>query len=287
MTQKIAIAVIHGIGNPEPGFAGDMIVKLKSAFAAQLAGVSGAAHQLVIQPVYWGPVLQKAEDVLWSRLDSGGPMDFTKLRRFMVNFAADAIAYQPQPQEKVVYERVHAVVAAAFKELARQAGPAAPLCVIAHSLGTVIASNYIYDLEVDARKKLVPKKVRRVMDKTPLEKGQTLASLYTLGSPIALWSLRYDDYGAPIRVPSAPFAKKNPKAPGEWINFYDQDDVIGYPLKTVNAAYKKAVKEDRAVNVGGLLSSWNPLSHLDYWTDNSVIVPIAQSLASLWRALNA
>ena len=39
--------------------------------------------------------------------------------------------------------------------LAQEAGPDAPLCVIAHSLGTIIASNYIYDLQVDPFKHLI------------------------------------------------------------------------------------------------------------------------------------
>jgi len=33
---------------------------------------------------------------------------------------------------------------------------------------------------------------------TPLERGETLTLLYTLGSPIAIWSLRYPDFGVPI-----------------------------------------------------------------------------------------
>ena len=45
-------------------------------------------------------------------------------------------------------------------ELAQEAGPDAPLCVIAHSLGTIIASNYLYDLQVDPVKHLIGDNVR-------------------------------------------------------------------------------------------------------------------------------
>jgi len=72
----------------------------------------------------------------------------------------------------------------------------------------------------------------------------------------------------------------------EWLNFYAPDDVIAYPLRNLNPAYRDVVTADRAVNAGGLLSSWNPLSHNAYWTDNNVTKPIAEGLARLWRAAN-
>ncbi|MBK6879916.1 MAG: chemotaxis protein [Elusimicrobia bacterium] len=278
MATKLAVAIVHGVGRPEASFADGMMDGLRKRFA-RATGQDG----LVMQPVFWAPVIQNEENTLWARLKAGGPMDFVKLRRFMVDFAADAIAYQPAPRERDMYDAVHAVVARALRELAAAAGPRAPLCVIAHSLGTVIASNYVYDLQAEPRRRILPKAVRAVLEPTPLEKGETLSGFYTLGSPIALWSLRYKDFGRPIAVPAPKLAGHHPKIKGEWINIYDQDDVIGYPLKSVNDAYKKAVAVDRAVNAGGILSSWNPASHMDYWTDDDVLDPIVDSLAKIYR----
>ena len=73
---------------------------------------------------------------------------------------------------------------------------------------------------------------------------------------------------------------------GAWLNFYDKDDVIGYPLKTLNAAYGKAVTQDHEINAGGPATSWSPASHLEYWTDNDVTKPIAESLAQVWLQAN-
>jgi hypothetical protein len=67
-------------------------------------------------------------------------------------------------------------------------------------------------------------------------------------------------------------------------NYYDPDDVIGYALRPLNAAYAQAVARDAAINVGSLLTSWNPLSHMGHWTDDDVTTPIAAKLAALWRA---
>jgi hypothetical protein len=282
MPPKIAVAFVHGIGRPEPAFADGMMDVLRAGFRK-----ATGADPLVMKTVFWAPVIQNEENELWRRMSGGGPMDFVKLRRFMVDFAADALAYQPAPRERVVYDDVHKVFAATLRALAAEAGPEAPLCVISHSLGTVVASNYFYDLQADPRKRIIAPAVRAAMGKTPLDKGHTLALLYTLGSPLALWSLRYKDFGSPVQIPSPKLKEFHPGAAGGWTNIYDQDDVIGYPLKTINPAYSRMVSRDLPVNVGGLLSSWNPASHTDYWTDGDVIAPVVDGLVRLWRSLPA
>ncbi|MEK4058401.1 MULTISPECIES: hypothetical protein [Paenibacillus] len=99
-------------------------------------------------------------------------------------------------------------------------------------------------------------------------------------------SLRYTTFDKPIQVPSEGFSAKYPDIPGEWINFYDKDDVLGYPLKSVHPEYDKAVSEDRDVNVGTLIDSWNPLCHNRYLTSSKVITPIAEGLHKLWQQVN-
>jgi hypothetical protein len=263
-----------------------MAQELKDRFAREMGKkLKDPASDLAILPVYWAPVLQGAEEELWKRMKRAGELDFTTLRRFLVDFAADAIAYQPTPTDRRIYDGIHEKFAEILNGLATEAGQKAPLCVIAHSLGSVIASNYFYDLQHPERS-LIARNVKKRIGNTPLERGKTFALFYTLGSPIAIWSLRYPNFGVPIAVPSPELSKYYPNLKGEWVNFYDEDDVIGYPLKTLNEAYRKAIKADRQINAGGLLSSWNPASHLGYWTDNDVTKPIAQELVRTWRAVN-
>jgi len=286
MSQKIAVAIIHGIGEQDPNFADGMARELKDRFAREMGKkLKDPASELAILPVYWAPVLQGAEEELWKRMKRAGELDFTTLRRFLVDFAADAIAYQPTPTDRRIYDGIHEKFAEILNGLATEAGQKAPLCVIAHSLGSVIASNYFYDLQHPERS-LIARNVKKRIGNTPLERGKTFALFYTLGSPIAIWSLRYDNFGVPIAVPSPELSKYYPNLKGEWVNFYDEDDVIGYPLKTLNTAYRKVIKADRQINAGGLLSSWSPASHLGYWTDNDVTKPIAQELVRTWRAVN-
>lgn len=281
--NKVAIALVHGIGNTKPDFADAMITEIKDRFTKANRGVD-PDEALAFAPVYWGPILQNPENELWKRLKKTGDMDFSSLRRFMVSFAADALAYQPLPGESSKYEAVHAVFAHALKQLSAAAGPKAPLVVVSHSLGTIVSSNYFYDL---SKPKLIPAAVKAAMNTpaTALEKGHTFTSFYTFGSPIALWSLRYENFGTPLTVP----AQQVPAALGKlggWHNLYDPDDVIGYPLRGLNAAYRKALKTDKPINSGNILTSWNPASHISYWTDNDVTKPITRTLVQLSKHLN-
>lgn len=287
MTQKIAVAVVHGIGKTKSDFANKMMAELKKRFFAEVnKKASIGKTELVIKPVYWSPILQKSQDELWNRIYKNSKLRYKNMRQFMVNFAADAIAYQPTPQDRHLYDAIHQKMAEILSALAKEAGPKAPLCIVAHSLGSIISSNYLYDLQTSNRKKILPEKISKKIGKTPLEKGDTLTLFYTLGSPIALWSLRYPNFGIPINVPSPLLKKHYPKLKGEWINFYDKDDIIAYPLKNINEKYTKAVTADKSVNIGSFISSWNPMCHVNYWTDNDITKPIAKSLARLWIETN-
>jgi len=277
MPQSVAVAIVHGIGRQTEDFAAGMIRRLRKRVARRLGPDPPGAPRLFFAPVHWAKVLQDKEDELSIRLSHGGKLGWNRLRTFMVDFAADAIAYQPIPRGRDAYDDVHALFAGRLRELAEQAGPHAPLCVISHSLGTVIASNFFYDLQAHSRQKpLIAQKVLERMSPAPLACGETLA----------LWSMRFAEFGTPLRVPSPKLPEHYPNLAGEWVNFYDRADVIGYPLKGLNEEYRAAVSADRAVRVGSWLRFWNPLSHMEYFEDGNVLEPIADGLARVWSAVN-
>ena len=289
MTQKIALLLIHGIGKQNENYGHEISYELKKHFSENLkkSGVKNPAAELVIEAVYWAPAIQKVEDELWKSLKKGGIMDFLNLRRLMLDFAGDSIAYQKCAEDNSVYVNIHSAIAKSIDRLGFIAGERAPLVVIGHSIGTVMISNYIWDLQNHSeRKKLIDDKVLKCIDDTPIEKGETFCKFFTLGSPLALWSLRFKDFGSPILVPSKHCKKYYPGIKGEWINFYDKDDILGYPLKVLNKKYEKMVTMDKEINVGNILSSWNPASHMGYWEDSDVIIPIAESLSKLWLQIN-
>ena len=81
----------------------------------------------------------------------------------------------PVPKGRAVYDAIHKTMAEGLKRLAGKAGPTAPLCVVAHSLGTVIACNYLYDLQ-KTEGSFIDKDLCTLTQVTPLEHGETFAS---------------------------------------------------------------------------------------------------------------
>ncbi|MFC2949612.1 chemotaxis protein [Virgibacillus sediminis] len=281
--MRIAVAVIHGAGTPDKDFARDTIAAVSQEFE-RLTGVKHVDQELIFEPVYWSEVFAPEQEELWGRLKESADLDYTGLRRFVIEFLADAVAYQPAANGKLNYDKVHAVLAAALNRLRKKAGPDAPLCVIAHSLGSIVAGNYFYDLQHHPGSRSANS--REDVEMSPLERCHTLSLFYTLGSPMALWTLRYIDFGLPITIPTPAIYDYYPSLEGEWVNFYDKDDVLAFPLKAINEAFEEAVTEDIAVNAGGLFTSWNPLAHLSYDRNKQVAGRIAYGLAKTWRKIN-
>ncbi|MBM7571651.1 chemotaxis protein [Aquibacillus albus] len=282
MFKKLAVAIVHGMGNQKEGFAEKYIDVIRSKFSEKIDHlVESPSAYLIIQPIQWATVFADREESLFSKTVSANHLHYQKLRKFLIHYLGDAIAYQPVGEGKHNYERVHEKIGEGLNILSTKAGNNAPLCVISHSLGSVIASNYFYDLQHKQ------KDVICVVNKaSPLEKGDTLTLFYTMGTTLPLWSLRYHNFDRPIHIPSSKLQYYYPGLKGEWINFYNKDDVLGFPLKDLNENYYKSVSEDKAVNVGGLLTSWNPLSHSGYFKDQDVMEPIVDGLVRTWRQIN-
>lgn len=278
MNQKIAVLILHGSGTPDRDFAEGLIEQVSNRFAKKVGSV-----ELEFEPVFWSAIFEGEQGRLWEKLKQDGDLDYPRLRRFVIEFLSDAIAYQPTNLGGQNYDRVHELVSESIEKLKDRAGHDAPLCVIAHSLGSIVARNYFYELQSSQQIQIG---TSGHVGNIPIGKMRTLTLFYTLGSPMALWSMRYIDFGSPVTVPVPEMEMHYQGLKGEWLNFYDKDDVLAYPLKGLNDAYNRAVTEDVAVNAGGLLTSWNPLSHSKYDTNDQVINRIVDGLERTWRTIN-
>ncbi len=131
--------------------------------------------------------------------------------------------------------------------------------MIAHSLGTVISSDFVYD---------------QLKGTGVLHQRFLFSNFFTLGSPIALFALQYgiELFKSPIRLECKD---------GKWINIFDLDDPVAYPLKNLNQAYDAAVNVDYEVNTGGF-----GISHTRYFQNQIVQELIAQKLAQDWLQIN-
>lgn len=282
MTQKIAVLILHGAGTPDKRFAKKMIERISYRFEKK-HGIGRS--ELEFEPVFWSSIFAGEQEKLLGNVQRDNNLKYQRLRKFAIEFLSDAVAYQPTYSGGQNYDKVHALLAKSIQELKKRAGHNAPLCVISHSLGSIVASNYFYDLQF--RRGNMGARTKQCTNQTPIEQCETLTLFYTMGSPMALWSLRYIDFGSPITVPSPGVERLYPGLRGEWLNFYDKHDVLAYPLKGMNKAYSHAVTRDVGVNAGGLLTSWNPLSHVKYDTDKEVVNAIVDGLVKTWKAANS
>lgn len=324
--RRIAVAVVHGIEIDDPAFAETPARLLREGFAKAVGkNGSDPDDVLVIEPVLWGQRLEERQRQLFDRLYPGhtgdtivdrlmggvrrvnagsvlwlGPLlaalaspvlpglsrlRFPALRWLAVHFIGDVIAYERQASPEV-YASAHVAFAQALARLAERAGPDAPLCILAHSFGAVLAGDYLYDHQESARsgRELVLDEVLAARGDSALARGETLTWLYTMGNPQALWALRCPDgqMSRPVRLP----APAHPDLAPEWVNIYSRQDVLAYPLRPLGQEYAQAVDEDRAVRLLSFPLSWTPFVHPYYWTDRRVMSRIASRLADGWHVLN-
>lgn len=261
MTPKIGVLIVHGMGSQQPDFADGMIAALEEKLGAK-------AGEVCWQPVYWSPVLSGREEEIWKRLSAECDLDWVRLRKFVINALGDATAYRYIPGEfECTYYRIHDMVHRELTKLRdKLGGDDKPLIVCAHSLGAIILTDYIWDRQHG--------KDQDRYGQSPFVRMESLAGLVTFGCNIPLFVLAYDPVEC-ITFPPQTLAN-DLKAKAKWLNLFDPDDILGWPLMELSDTYRKAVTEDREINVGGVLTSWNPVSHSEYWTDNNFIRPVAE-----------
>ena len=273
------------MGDQNPDYANPMIQELHERIFGD--SVSIEESDIAWEAGYWADDIQKEQNELWKTLSKNPNMSYTKLRQFVISYLGDAIAYQRVPAGRNrnrtnYYSLFHRSIKNGLRNLRRRLGGDKPLIVIAHSLGSVIMSNYIWDAQKGQKGKIKG---------TPFERMETLAGLITFGSTIPLFALAYNQRQNILFPPENienyfPDASSNRvKQAVKWINFFDADDVLGYPIQPLGNSYEMV--EDREINVGGLFTSWNPFSHADYWTDNDFTIPVAEAIEGVLKLLRS
>ena len=266
--MKLAVVVIHGMGTQDADFADPMIAELN----ARIEDAQFDASEIAWKSVFWSDLLaQTQKDYVDSA--KANPLGWMWLRRWVIESLGDAAAYQNAGTPTSTYASINTRVRNAMQELylGQLGSTAVPLVVLAHSLGSQIMSSYIWDTQrgyatgADA-----------ISD--PFLKMKWLAGMITFGSPIPLFTFSSQN-PSPIAFPGSALAP-DISAKARWDNYYDKDDVLGWPLKAINGAYDSVVDEDIPVNVGNFWRSRTPLSHTEYWTDNNFTEPVAAFLTT-------
>lgn len=267
MTKQVVL-YIHGIGVQNWGYAKQSIAKLKDAFIRNLIKKHPDINNtdLVCREVLWAAKTGRAQANLLQKINETDDLRWNDLREFMVDFAGDVIAYHRSGKNSV-YDEIHAEITAQISFAINECNSEdVELTFIAHSLGTVIVSDYLYDQSINSESS---------------ENSITATNLFTLGSPLAIWLLGLGD----MSNANKPILVKRPN--GVWVNIIDNEDIIAYPLRNINSFYRQAVDKDLIAEVGlPQLPGLGPLSHMSYITDRNVIEPVAMKLALDYERIN-
>ena len=271
--MDLAVLVVHGMGTQEEDFSAPLVEGVSSALRGR--GLDPA--RVAWQPLWWADLLAPRQRAYLDAADASHRLDWGGLREFVVAALGDAAAYQYVGEPTSTYRRIHDRIRSRVHELwvDHLDRTPVPTVVVAHSLGSHVASSYVWDAQ-----RGLPTGAGD--DAVPFERFGHLAGMVTLGSPIPLFTFAHDPV-LPIEFPG-PQLPAAVASRARWLNVFDRDDVLGWPLRPLGPAYADVVDEDVQVDVGTIGLSATPLSHRGYWTDGDVAERIADLLADLLAA---
>lgn len=262
--KEVALITLHGMGKVKPSYYSELEEMLKKQLGNKWTKVS-------FQNVQYAPILQQPEDELWASMIATpeNELDGTKLRQFFLFGFGDAGSLEHSAQtDKKQYIEVQKEIQKSLDHalLDFNGDGTKPVVIIAQSLGCQVISNYLWDAQHG----------NNIFLESPPDESQqskfralnSLTNLITTGCNIPLFIAGLTDRKC--------FAKPNDSF--VWDNFYDPDDVLGWPLKQLGVTY--GIVRDHPINSGSLLSSWNLASHGGYWSDKDVISPLVDILKS-------
>lgn len=273
--KKLCLAVVHGIGLQRRGYSNNFTFEVRSRFKK----ITGA--DLITKEIIYADVLDHVEERLWQRVEkSHVKLRYKTGREFFITYIADAILYQRLPGNNGPYTKIHSQIMKQMTELARDVDQDTNLCIVAHSMGSVVMSNILWDMTKRPEGVILNESMRRELIPATWDLVDRLQYLWTLGSPIAIWSAIHEE-PKPIAVPGKSLRHRGLNT--GWRNILDPDDVIAYPLSGLGSEWKFV--QDIRLNVGDSFTGWNPLSHIMYWSSNAVIDLVVSDLVRSYESL--
>lgn len=308
MARKIAVVFVHGIYNEADDYHEPMRKKLVAALPRRLRG------EVDFEAANWAPIVRRHQAAYMRKLIEGGLIADTKHRRLALQGLGDAAAYQKTKNYKnSSYYEIQAEVRRAVDALDQRGEPDRPLVFIGHSLGCHILSTFAWDTysmrrtnpeRLNGEDPKVQEFADYLRNGSPFRRLETLAGFVTMGCNMPLFTFTFGPERI-IPITKARQPTEHPAFPGaglqsalkertRWLNYYSRNDLLGYPLKPLNADYAAEDRiEDHVVKSERwwrwLLTLPAPAlaayaAHTGYWTHRPVIRGTARLLADLITA---
>lgn len=261
--SKIILLAIPGIGTQESGFSTRFSKDLKSF--SRDTPLEGNIELIEVRPFNVTSV-DENQRAMYDRLaavnELGGMLS---LRRFVMKACGDGVTFESEKERlDSVYRAVHNYLRTEIRRANALLDlyPGSKLVIVAASMGVHVLTTYIWD--ADNRKGIF--EADSAKDNENL---RNLSYLATIGCNIPLFLSGMDA----TRIVA--IDKRNNHF--TWDNYYDQDDVLGWPLKQLSPSYE-ALVNDHEINVGLYVGA-----HVKYWDDNDFTEPFTQKLVDLYK----
>lgn len=271
MSKELGILVIHGMGETKEDYYFGLQEHIQKTLGSQIW------DKVHFEPIFYQDLMQTNEYRVWSNMVQKEVLDWKGLRQFMLFAFADASSLEHKPdKEGSVYHKVQKKIIDALKNTRSELGNQdKDIIVIAQSLGGQVISNYIWDFQESEgiwKEENNPDFPQFEPEEENFLKFNSLKYLFTTGCNIPLFVAGFNEIVA-IDKPNEKF---------KWLNYFDKDDVLGWPLKPLSESYNQVVEKDIEINAGNFfLQGWNPLSHTGYWTDRDFVKPLCETIESL------
>jgi len=280
MNKNTAFITAHGMGNTPKDYANE----IKSTLSRRLKQDAGKVH---FGSIYYQDILQPNEERVWNALKPS--LRWQDFREFILYGFADATGLEASKDgPSSPYTQAQVKIAQALLTAHGEVGDEGSLVILAQSLGCQVISNFFWDAQkvgqnpgpahgiwedIQGFASVISGRPSLQESEIAFLRGQSLKTLVTTGCNIPIFVAAHArNRILPIR----------PNAQFQWHNYYDVDDVLGWPLAKLSSEYAAVVK-DFPINAGGgfagwLAKSWNPLAHEQYWTDDDVLDPLEECL---------
>jgi hypothetical protein len=263
--QENLILTIPGIGTKNPGYS----VSFEKDLTKFSKNTSLQNNFKVIEcrPFSVTEIDDNQED-LFRRLEAdnklGGMMS---LRKFVMEAFGDGVTFERNTTDPdSPYQKIHRYLKAQIEEINALISKYddAKFVILAGSVGSQLLSTYIWDADNNIG----------IFEKEYADSKNNLRNLsylVTIGCNIPLFVSGFRESQI------IAFDKRNFEF--EWDNYYDKDDVLGWPLKQLSESYNNLVT-DYEINTGAYVGS-----HLKYWDDNDFTKPFTKKLIELYDSM--
>ena len=270
MSKELGLVVIHGMGETKEDYYLGLQEHIGKILGKEIW------DKVHLESIFYQNLMQSNEYRVWSNMVQKEVLDWKGLRQFMLFAFADAATLEHKPdKEGSVYHKVQQKIVEALKKTRAELGNQDKnIILVAQSLGGQVISNYIWDC--DKNRGIFdpnnPDFYQFASQEENFLKLKSLRYFFTSGCNIPLFVAGFDNIVS-IKKPNDHF---------KWFNYFDKDDVLGWPLKPLSDSYNQVVDEDIEINTGNLfIKGWNPLSHTGYWTDRDFVKPLCDTIQSL------